>query len=98
MVVQKYGGSSLENAERIRNVAERIKGRVDSREKVIVVVSAMGKTTNDLISLAENLSEEPGSQRTGDAAFDRRTDICCPPFYGSYTNGCEINLSQRFTA
>ncbi len=59
MVVQKYGGSSLENAERIRNVAERIKGRVDSGEKVIVVVSAMGKTTNDLISLAENLSEEP---------------------------------------
>ncbi|MBN2252279.1 MAG: aspartate kinase, partial [Kosmotogaceae bacterium] len=42
-----------------KNVAERIKGRVDSGEKVIVVVSAMGKTTNDLISLAENLSEEP---------------------------------------
>jgi len=59
MLVQKYGGSSVANAERIRNVAERIKGRVDSGEKVIVVVSAMGKTTNDLISLAENLSEEP---------------------------------------
>lgn len=59
MLVQKYGGSSVANSERIRNVAERIKGRVDSGEKVIVVVSAMGKTTNDLISLAENLSEEP---------------------------------------
>ncbi|WP_367356589.1 aspartate kinase [Mesotoga sp.] len=59
MLVQKYGGSSVANAERIRNVAERIKVRVDSGEKVIVVVSAMGKTTNDLISLAENLSEEP---------------------------------------
>lgn len=59
MLVQKYGGSSVANAERIKNVAERIKGRVDSGEKVIVVVSAMGKTTNDLISLAENLSEEP---------------------------------------
>ena len=59
MLVQKYGGSSVANAERIRNVAERIKVRVDSGEKVIVVVSAMGKTTNNLISLAENLSEEP---------------------------------------
>ncbi|MGC9322667.1 MAG: aspartate kinase [Kosmotogaceae bacterium] len=59
MLVQKYGGSSVANAERIRNVAERIKVRVDSGEKVIVVVSAMGKTTNDLISLAENLSDEP---------------------------------------
>jgi len=59
MLVQKYGGSSVANAERIKNVAERIKGRVDSGEKVIVVVSAMGKTTNDLISLAENLSQEP---------------------------------------
>lgn len=59
MIVQKYGGSSVANAERIRNVAERIKVRVDSGEKVIVVVSAMGKTTNDLISLAEDLSEEP---------------------------------------
>ncbi|WP_292596598.1 aspartate kinase [Mesotoga sp. UBA6090] len=59
MLVQKYGGSSVANAERIRNVAERIKVRVDSGEKVIVVVSAMGKTTNDLISLAEDLSEEP---------------------------------------
>ncbi|MDD3682171.1 MAG: aspartate kinase [Thermotogaceae bacterium] len=59
MLVQKYGGSSVASSERIRNVAERIKGRVDSGEKVIVVVSAMGKTTNDLISLAENLSEEP---------------------------------------
>ncbi|MFA7427372.1 aspartate kinase [Mesotoga sp.] len=59
MLVQKYGGSSVASSERIRNVADRIKGRVDSGEKVIVVVSAMGKTTNDLISLAENLSEEP---------------------------------------
>ncbi len=59
MIVQKYGGSSVANAERIRNVAERIKVRVDSGEKVIVVVSAMGKTTNDLISLAEDLTEEP---------------------------------------
>ncbi len=56
MIVQKYGGSSVANAERIMNVATRIKKRVDDGEKMIVVVSAMGKTTNDLISIAKSLT------------------------------------------
>ncbi|MBN2219834.1 MAG: aspartate kinase [Kosmotogaceae bacterium] len=59
MIVQKYGGSSVADAERIRNVARRIKKKVDTGEKVIVVVSAMGKTTNELISLAESVTENP---------------------------------------
>lgn len=59
MIVQKYGGSSVANAERIMNVATRIKKRVDDGEKMIVVVSAMGKTTNDLISIAESLTPVP---------------------------------------
>ncbi|HQN61559.1 aspartate kinase [Mesotoga prima] len=59
MIVQKYGGSSVADAERIRNVARRIKKKVDAGEKVIVVVSAMGKTTNELISLAESITKNP---------------------------------------
>ncbi len=59
MIVQKYGGSSVATAEKIRGVAERIKQRVDRGEKLVVVVSAMGKTTNSLIALAEQVSPEP---------------------------------------
>jgi len=59
VIVQKYGGSSVATAEKIRGVAERIKQRVDRGEKLVVVVSAMGKTTNSLIALAEQVSQEP---------------------------------------
>ncbi|HRV97692.1 MAG TPA: aspartate kinase, partial [Aminobacteriaceae bacterium] len=59
MIVQKYGGSSVATPEKIKNVAARIKKRVDEGEKLIVVVSAMGKTTNSLISLAQEVSAEP---------------------------------------
>ena len=55
MIVQKYGGSSVATPEKIKNVAARIKKRVDEGEKLIVVVSAMGKTTNSLISLAQEV-------------------------------------------
>ncbi len=59
MIVQKYGGSSVATAEKIRGGAERIRQRVDGGEKLVVVVSAMGKTTNSLIALAEQVSPEP---------------------------------------
>jgi len=59
LIVQKYGGSSLADAERIRSVARRI---VDTRlagNDVVVVVSAMGDTTDDLIALAHRLCDHP---------------------------------------
>ena len=59
LIVQKYGGSSVADAERIKNVARRI---VTTREKgndVVVVVSAMGKTTDELIRLAHQVTERP---------------------------------------
>jgi aspartate kinase len=59
VIVQKYGGSSVATAEKIRGGAERIRQRVDGGEKLVVVVSAMGKTTNSLIALAEQVSPEP---------------------------------------
>ena len=59
MIVQKYGGSSVATAERIRTVADRIGKRVKGGEKIVVVVSAMGKTTNSLIALAEQVSHDP---------------------------------------
>lgn len=52
VVVQKYGGSSLATADHIRNVAERIQARKDDGVNVIVVVSAMGDSTDELIALS----------------------------------------------
>ncbi len=59
LVVQKYGGSSVADAERIRNVAARIKRRADAGDRVVAVVSAMGDTTDGLIHLAHQITEHP---------------------------------------
>ena len=53
VIVQKYGGSSLATAEHIQNVAARIQVRKDDGVDVIVVVSAMGDSTDDLIALSD---------------------------------------------
>jgi len=57
LIVQKFGGTSVGDPERIRNVAARIKSYHDRGHKVVVVVSAMGKTTNNLISLATEVAD-----------------------------------------
>ncbi len=59
LVVQKYGGSSVADAEKIKNVARRIIKTWESGSKVVVVVSAMGDTTDDLIKLAYQVNEFP---------------------------------------
>jgi len=59
LIVQKFGGSSVADEEKIRHVAQRI---VDSRRagnEVVAVVSAMGKTTNNLLNMARNLANDP---------------------------------------
>ncbi|MFN0071391.1 MAG: aspartate kinase [Chloroflexota bacterium] len=59
IIVQKYGGSSLATAERIRNAARRIAAAHASGAQVIVVVSAMGDTTDELLNLAREVSADP---------------------------------------
>ena len=59
IVVQKYGGSSVANPELIKNVARRVIATKQAGNKVVVVVSAMGDTTDDLIALAGKLSNNP---------------------------------------
>lgn len=59
LIVQKYGGTSVGNVERIKNVARRIGKTKDMGNDVVVVVSAMGDTTDELISLAEQISKNP---------------------------------------
>ena len=57
LVVQKFGGTSLADADRIRHVAERVTENHTAGNRVVVVVSAMGGTTDELIGLAANVSE-----------------------------------------
>jgi aspartate kinase len=59
LVVQKYGGSSLATADRIRHVAGRIARRRDEGTDLVVVVSAMGDTTDELLALAGGITDEP---------------------------------------
>jgi aspartate kinase len=59
LVVQKYGGSSVADAERIKRVAERIVAARKAGNEVVVVVSAMGDTTDELIDLAHRVSPLP---------------------------------------
>ena len=62
LIVQKYGGSSVADAERIKGVAQRIAQSRDKGEQVVVVVSAMGDTTDELARLAYQVSREPGAR------------------------------------
>lgn len=66
MIVQKYGGTSLENTGKILKVAEKIIEKKRLNKNIIVVVSAMGDTTNNLIKLAREISLSP-SKRELDA-------------------------------
>lgn len=59
VIVQKYGGSSVATPEKIKRVADKIKNRVDSGIKTIIVVSAMGKSTDNLIRLAKDITDRP---------------------------------------
>jgi aspartate kinase len=62
LIVQKYGGSSVGDAERIRNVARRVARRRFQGETLVVVVSAMGDTTDDLIELARQVTDSPSER------------------------------------
>lgn len=59
LIVQKYGGTSMGNITRIKNVARRVKRWYDNGNQIVVVVSAMSGETNRLIGLAREVSQDP---------------------------------------
>ena len=59
LIVQKFGGSSVADADKLRNVAGRITDAYNEGNNVIVVVSAQGDTTDDLIEKAKEVNEKP---------------------------------------
>lgn len=60
--VLKFGGSSVSDFTKIKNIAEMLKMRVDQGEQLIVVVSAMGKTTDELMANVSALTTSPKDQ------------------------------------
>ena len=59
LIVQKYGGTSVANPERINAVADRVKRFVDKGHKVVVVVSAMSGETNKLLQFINDVNKKP---------------------------------------
>lgn len=59
VVVQKYGGSSVGTTEKIKGIAQSVVNRKKQNTDLVIVVSAMGDTTDDLLSLSKNITEEP---------------------------------------
>ncbi|MDD2420938.1 MAG: aspartate kinase [Heliobacteriaceae bacterium] len=62
LVVQKFGGSSVADPDRIKRVARRVVDTKEQGNQVVVIVSAMGDTTDDLISLARQITTKPKSR------------------------------------
>lgn len=62
LIVQKYGGSSVADAAKIKNVAKRIVRTREAGHQVVVVVSAMGDTTDNLVRLAYQINEKPDTR------------------------------------
>lgn len=62
LIVQKFGGSSVADLAKIRNVAQRVARTVDAGNQVVVVLSAMGDTTDDLIAMAKAITPHPSER------------------------------------
>jgi len=62
IIVQKFGGTSVASVERILNVASCVKEEIDRGNNVVVVVSAMGKSTDTLVGLAKEISPQPNKR------------------------------------
>ena len=75
IVVQKYGGSSVADAEGIKRVAQRIVDTKQAGNDVVVVVSAMGDTTDELLDLAQQVTPAPAAARARHAAHRRRAHL-----------------------
>ncbi len=76
LIVQKYGGSSVANAERIKAVAHRVGLAKDAGNDMVVVVSAMGDTTDQFLSIARQLSSKP-DEREMDQLLSTGEIISC---------------------
>ncbi len=62
LIVQKFGGTSVGSVDRIRNAASRTEQELQNGNNVVVVVSAMGKTTDHLVDMANEITDAPAKR------------------------------------
>ncbi len=62
IVVQKFGGSSVANIDRLKNVAKRVVKQREAGDEVVVVVSALGDTTDELLEKAHSITKDPSER------------------------------------
>ena len=86
LIVQKFGGSSVADAAKVINVAERVTETYKAGNQVIVVVSAQGDTTDDLITKANEINPD-ASKREMDVLLSSGEQI----FYSSFGYGDRKN-------
>ena len=90
LIVKKFGGTSVANKERIFNVARRCIEDYKKGNDVVVVLSAMGKYTDELITMAKDINDKP-PKREMDAFYHRRADVSGTDVHGygqSGSTGC----------
>ena len=85
LIVQKFGGTSVANTERLKNVADIVTKTAQAGNQVVVVVSAQGDTTDDLIVKAAELNDRP-SKREMDVLLNTGEMISMSPEAG--LSGC----------
>ena len=97
LTVMKFGGSSVADLEHIRNVAKRCIEKQQAGSQVVVVLSAMGKTTDNLIATAKQITEQPSRREldmllsTGaDPDGSQRSIVKCM----AGANADNVNLSE----
>ena len=76
LIVQKYGGSSVADVAKIEKVAQRIISYAKRGNRIVVVISAMGDTTDELVSLAKEINSDP-SEREMDMLMSTGEQISC---------------------
>ncbi len=69
IIVQKFGGTSVADVEKIKNVARAVIREKENGNDVVVVVSAMGHTTDYLVKMAHDLNPHPSARETDIPAF-----------------------------
>ena len=72
VIVQKFGGSSVANVERIKNVAKRVVAYRRRGWSLVVVVSALGDTTDELVELAHGITREPPAREVDSNLLGQR--------------------------
>ena len=90
LIVKKFGGTSVANKERIFNVARRCIEDYKAGHDVVVVLSAMGDTTDELIELANSINPDAKKRELD----NRRTSVSIIDGYGYAGTGCASGISK----